>query len=157
MQSITSTCPACKTKYRVSVLQLRVAQGKVCCFKCSNTFNAYLCMSNKYKPQQIHNAPLLSSATVHQSKQTNHPILEIFESKSNSSNIDLRTYLNNTHYIHPQHDTPKLQHTLRLYPRKGQYRPKKTSFPLLIIAIFCFISLGLLILIVLAYTLIGIG
>lgn len=157
MQSITSTCPVCEAKYQISVLQLRIAQGKVCCFKCSNTFNAYLCMSDTYKTEHIPNVNQPNMHRIRHSKSCTHPLLEIFESKSNSSNIDLQTYLNNTHYIPSQHVTPKLQHTLRLHPLKGQYQPKKTSFPMLIITILCIIVLGLSIVVSLAYTLIGIG
>ncbi|WP_228285050.1 hypothetical protein [Acinetobacter rathckeae] len=114
-------------------------------------------MLDTYKPKHL---PHLHQPNIHRirhSKSFTHPILDIFESKSNSSNIDLQTYLNNTHYIPSQHVTPKLQHTLRLHPLKGQYQPKKTSLPMLIIAILCIIVLGLSIVVGLAYTLIGIG
>ncbi len=33
-------CPNCFTKYKVSVAQLTVARGMVCCAKCSTNFNA---------------------------------------------------------------------------------------------------------------------
>lgn len=157
MQSITSTCTRCKTKYRVSVLQLRIAQGKVCCFKCSHTFNAYRCMSDQYKLQQIQTIAEQNQDKIEKSKTHHHPMLDIFESKSNSSNIDLQTYLNNTHYLYPQHITPNSQHTLKLHPLKGHYRPKKSSFPLLIVALFWITLFGLFILVGLTYLLIGIG
>ncbi len=35
-------CPECKTIYKVSVTQLTVAQGMVCCPRCDTTFNALL-------------------------------------------------------------------------------------------------------------------
>ena len=40
MSDKQTSCPKCLTIYKVSVAQLTVAQGMVCCPKCSMTFNA---------------------------------------------------------------------------------------------------------------------
>ncbi|HJE54435.1 MAG TPA: DUF3426 domain-containing protein, partial [Acinetobacter pseudolwoffii] len=33
-------CPTCSTTYKVTVAQLTIAQGMVCCPKCTTSFNA---------------------------------------------------------------------------------------------------------------------
>ena len=40
MSNKQTFCPSCSTTYRISVAQLTISQGMVCCAKCSHTFNA---------------------------------------------------------------------------------------------------------------------
>lgn len=112
-------CPSCQTTYRVSVPQLTVAQGMVCCPKCDTNFNALL---NLIKPESINSSQLEreQKQDYQQPNTSNHPAgttgfdrhttlnpsnqnnysheteaLEIFDRKIENSHIDLRTYLNN--------------------------------------------------------------
>ncbi|MBF7682710.1 hypothetical protein I2F27_05095 [Acinetobacter sp. B5B] len=155
MLSITSICPSCKTRYRVSVLQLRIAQGNVNCFKCAKNFNAYHCISDQYKPKRTPQTTDLHLDNLPQ--HNDHPTLEIFNHKSNASNISLQTYLNNTSYTPSESLTQKRQYPIKISPFKGLYRPKKFSFSMFMISIISVLFLGLSILIALAYSLIGIG
>lgn len=104
-------CPECTTIYKVSVAQLTMAQGMVCCPKCFNNFNALLHLveldlqQKSMTPVQVEGAPLhhdyeheVSDYVVARSyQQTN--LLDIFDRKVEHSNIDLHTYLNNLNYF----------------------------------------------------------
>lgn len=100
-------CPECRTVYKVSVTQLTVAQGMVCCAKCSHNFNA---LSNLVKLPQIpeSESPLSGSGLNtydHDTAFNTHifdekDVLAIFERKIANSNIDFRTYLNNLNMIY---------------------------------------------------------
>lgn len=94
-------CPNCDSIYKVSVTQLTVAQGMVCCPKCNAEFNALLHLiqpsstfssidevSNHITSQQQDQLN-----TLHTQNEIN--LLDIFERKTEDSNINLRTYLNN--------------------------------------------------------------
>lgn len=97
MQHIKVLCPKCKTQYFVSIMQLTVATGKVCCCKCTAEFNAYEHLSSS----NIHlkHKPIEKSFQEHQvCVQTS----KIFEAKANNSNIDLQTYLNSSQNIQPE-------------------------------------------------------
>lgn len=93
MQSIKTACPHCQKRYTVSVLKLRVAQGHVTCATCHHVFNAYRQMlsSNIKTHIAIETAP---PTRLTHPVLSNHEALQIFETKTKSSNIDLQTYLN---------------------------------------------------------------
>ena len=105
MSDKQTKCPKCQSVYKVTVAQLTVAQGMVCCPKCDNTFNALSHLVFAY-PQnknsvtsQLHHIQNHSfvQATA-ELAQTQH-ILDIFQRKAEHSNIDLKTYLNNLNYF----------------------------------------------------------
>lgn len=105
-------CPNCFTKYKVSVAQLTVARGMVCCAKCSTNFNAltHLVVEKDQpsstttvsafnldnKNSQSHQ---ITAETFMTSQQTEPHLLDIFDRKVENSNIDLKTYLNNLNYF----------------------------------------------------------
>ena len=92
-------CPNCETLYKISVTQLTISQGMVCCAKCSAEFNALVHLIIEPKePEEI----LLSSQHSPYTEQLNFEdfaseenVLDIFNRKIEGSNINLRTYLNN--------------------------------------------------------------
>lgn len=100
MSEKQTCCPNCSSIYKVTVTQLTVAQGMVCCPKCTAEFNALLHLvqpksSNTDLPQPVETAlhhanPF--SVTRHSNEQH---LLDIFDRKTDNSNINLRTYLNN--------------------------------------------------------------
>lgn len=97
MQHIKVLCPKCQTQYFVSIMQLTVATGKVCCCKCTAEFNAYEHLSSanihlKHKPTEK------SFKESHVAVQTS----KIFEAKATNSNIDLQTYLNSSQTVQPE-------------------------------------------------------
>ena len=102
------------TTYKVTVAQLTVAQGLVCCPKCDTSFNAlsHLVTEQKTKTDAVTNS--VSDEEINQgiSETTpqlyqnfdhtsllHHQALEIFDRKIENSNIDLKTYLNNLNYF----------------------------------------------------------
>lgn len=105
-------CPNCFTKYKVSVAQLTVARGMVCCAKCSTNFNAltHLVVEKDQpsstttvsafnldnKNSQSHQ---ITAETFMASQHTEPHLLDIFDRKVENSNIDLKTYLNNLNYF----------------------------------------------------------
>ena len=105
MSDKQTKCPECQTVYKVSVAQLTVAQGMVCCPKCDNTFNAlshlvfaYLQNKNSVTSQLHHIQNHSFVQATAELAQTQH-ILDIFQRKVEHSNIDLKTYLNNLNYF----------------------------------------------------------
>lgn len=97
MSEKQTRCPNCSTIYRVSVTQLTVAQGMVCCPKCFAEFNALLYL---YQPQVLEaekypTEPLFFDEPILKIKAEEQHIFEIFDRKIENSNINLRTYLNN--------------------------------------------------------------
>lgn len=118
MSNKQTFCPTCSTTYKVTVAQLTVAQGMVCCPKCSTSFNAlsYLVaarttnasiatgsstiISNSSTTPQINiaNFNFEDQPPQAQSEQP-RTLLDIFEDKVENSNIDLKTYLNNLNYF----------------------------------------------------------
>lgn len=117
MSNKQTFCPTCSTTYKVTVAQLTVAQGMVCCPKCSTAFNAlsYLVADNASKavaatesrsvnPEfsaapQINVSNLNFENALQQSNEQPRKLLDIFEDKAENSNIDLKTYLNNLNYF----------------------------------------------------------
>lgn len=99
MNEKQTRCPKCLTVYKVSLTQLTVAQGMVCCPKCNLNFNALTNLVNVEQPETVN-----SSALAHGSMQTRYMthshVLDIFDQKVENSNIDLLTYLNNLNYFH---------------------------------------------------------
>lgn len=106
-------CPSCLTTYNVTVAQLTIAQGMVCCPKCDSSFNAltHLLTAEKEISSSVtitstHNTLPLNSISSHADHDANftspafrYSILKIFEQKVENSNIDLKTYLNNLNYF----------------------------------------------------------
>lgn len=92
-------CPNCETVYKVSVTQLTLSQGMVCCPKCSAEFNAllHLVVQPKQSDDLEHasqRSPYSQSLSFEQyASETD--VLDIFDRKTEGSNINLRTYLNN--------------------------------------------------------------
>lgn len=130
-------CPKCTTTYKVSVAQLTVAQGMVCCPKCSHNFNA---LKNLVRIEVIEQpAPSLDNIEEHLHNDDNFHaprelfteekhLLDIFERKVEQSNINLRTYLNNLNYFSTEpidqlpslnladaDARPKLRHNVKSY------------------------------------------
>lgn len=118
MSNKQTICPSCATTYRVSVAQLTISQGMVCCPKCANTFNALshlvdvqndtvqMFNQNEKKPTPISAEPidvvqinLEADQAVIEADTYSHSLLTIFDQKVENSNIDLRTYLNNLNYF----------------------------------------------------------
>lgn len=116
MSDKLTNCPTCSTTYKVTVPQLTVAQGMVCCPKCSTSFNALShlvvekALSFSTPPPQ--SSPQKQPATIHvndfniepviyndETKTSTHPLLRLFDQKVEHSNIDLKTYLNNLNYF----------------------------------------------------------
>lgn len=105
MSEKQTRCPTCSTVYKVSVTQLTVAQGMVCCPKCSTEFNALVYLVEAQSLAATPTSPNTSAANVQNNKdqqqamlQEQH-VLDIFERKIEHSNINLRTYLNNLNYF----------------------------------------------------------
>ena len=74
-------CPTCKTTYKVSVPQLTVAQGMVCCPKCETNFNALLNLL-----QSGQHSPNVPTAKLTQSHHdTNEPSDSIHSEESIAS------------------------------------------------------------------------
>lgn len=103
MSDKQTRCPQCLTLYRVSVMQLTVAGGEVCCAKCSTQFNALLHLNEISSTENDITAlnsvtqPIFSQfptgdATTFELEKNN--ITDFFNRKIQNSNIDLRTYLN---------------------------------------------------------------
>lgn len=84
-------CPQCHTIYKVTTIQLTVAQGMVCCAKCLATFNA-LTQLVDLAPSQI-NAQKATTPIAPLSP------FNIFQAKVEHSDIDLECYLNHLSYL----------------------------------------------------------
>lgn len=113
MSEKQTCCPNCFTKYKVSVAQLTVARGMVCCAKCSTNFNAlsHLVVEKEEafslpqatpsldpaKQTSLSNA-FIKEQFITEQKPVKH-LLDIFDRKVENSNIDLKTYLNNLNYF----------------------------------------------------------
>lgn len=98
-------CPECSTLYAVSITQLSIAQGRVCCAKCHYEFNALLHLAH---PTSVDYSTSSENAHVsHQPQSEQKPyILEIFNRKIEHSNIDLYTYLNTLNHFNPNTISP---------------------------------------------------
>ncbi|NNH87635.1 DUF3426 domain-containing protein [Acinetobacter terrae] len=146
-------CPNCFTKYKVSVAQLTVARGMVCCAKCSTNFNAltYLVVE---KDQSSSTTSTSSSNFDDKNPQSNESsaetlmagqppkqhLLDIFDRKVENSNIDLKTYLNNLNYFStdPIGTYPALN-----WSEKSEQENKKSSWNYVLWGVvnLCLISL----------------
>lgn len=125
MSEKQTRCPNCTTIYRVSVTQLTVAQGMVCCPKCSAEFNALLYL---YQPQVIEEEEYPSEALffdqpILKMKAEEQHIFEIFDRKIEKSNINLRTYLNNINTL----NNDPIAHYPSLNLALSQYSPEYRS------------------------------
>ena len=118
MSNKQTFCPTCATTYKVTVAQLTMAQGMVCCPKCSTSFNAlsYLVAAKalmpeaaaalelrdpniQYEPQAIDISKLNLQNELQSAAEQPRKLLDLFEDKVENSNIDLKTYLNNLNYF----------------------------------------------------------
>ncbi len=99
MNEKQTRCPKCLTVYKVSLTQLTVAQGMVCCPKCNLNFNALTNLVNIELPEAT-NSSVLADGSIQTRYMTHSHVLDIFDQKVENSNIDLLTYLNNLNYFH---------------------------------------------------------
>jgi predicted Zn finger-like uncharacterized protein len=100
MSDKQTRCPNCSTIYKVSVTQLTVAEGMVCCPKCDSEFNALLHLFFISKDKidfsvDSSSNPIPNHQDEFEEPKTEQHILDIFDRKITNSNITLRTYLNN--------------------------------------------------------------
>lgn len=131
MNKKQTQCPECTTIYKVSVAQLTLAQGMVCCPKCSYNFNGLLNLVEINTPQTVPEAAKaallhhdyeheVSDHVLAKSYSQQH-VLDIFDRKIEHSNIDLHTYLNNLNYFssEPIYQFPRLKRCVsELHPPK---------------------------------------
>lgn len=106
MSEKQTRCPKCSTAYKVTLSQLSVAQGMVCCPKCVINFNA---LTNLLESETSEVVPIPSNRSLFSSIQPDSSfaekqmqILSIFDQKIENSNIDLLTYLNNLNYFNTE-------------------------------------------------------
>ncbi|MBU3848079.1 MAG: DUF3426 domain-containing protein [Candidatus Acinetobacter avistercoris] len=139
MSEKQTRCPNCSTIYRVSVTQLTVAQGMVCCPKCFAEFNALLYL---YQPQALEEKkyptePLFFDEPILKIKAEEQHIFEIFDRKIENSNINLRTYLNN---INTYNNDP-ITHYPSLNLSFSQYTKENNSKGMLYYVVWSIINL----------------
>lgn len=106
MSEKQTRCPKCSTLYKVTLSQLSVAQGMVCCPKCVINFNA---LTNLLESDTNDTIPSPANRSLFSSIQPDSSfvekqmqILSIFDQKIENSNIDLLTYLNNLNYFNTE-------------------------------------------------------
>lgn len=109
MSDKQTRCPHCLTLYKVSVIQLTVAGGEVCCAKCSTQFNALLnLVESKTDDAATTEQPRAVTQPIFQRiireeqgyfKLEKQNLADFFNRKIKNSNIDLRTYLNTLNFI----------------------------------------------------------
>ncbi|MFW1858143.1 hypothetical protein A7P53_03060 [Acinetobacter defluvii] len=109
MSDKQTRCPNCLTLYKVSVMQLTIAEGMVCCPKCSTEFNALLNLVqisinlDQDPPLTAKDAQVsfnqLPTGDLSQFNIGHEAITEFFNRKIQNSNIDLRTYLNTLKFV----------------------------------------------------------
>src|SRR5215813_12816363 len=126
MSDKQTRCPNCATIYKVTVTQLTVAQGMVCCPKCGAEFNALLnlyqakldVVSPSSQNQAFDNTPV-----VMMDYPAEKHVLDIFDRKIESSNINLRTYLNNINSFNhdPIAHFPSLNLSAHQYTSSNRY------------------------------------
>ncbi len=112
MSDKLTNCPTVLLHIKYTVPQLTVAQGMVCCPKCSTSFNALshlvvdkaLSLStpsakrsqNSSKTKTIDvNQYNIDHSAIKEPEAPTHALLKLFDQKVENSNIDLKTYLNN--------------------------------------------------------------
>ena len=134
MSDKQTRCPNCSTIYKVTVTQLTVAQGMVCCPKCCAEFNALLNL-NRPKDETVQQPPLGRVfdhvPMVLEDHPTENHVLDIFDRKPQSSNINLKTYLNNLNTFNndPLTQFPALNLSSGQHHADSKYS-KKNSFVL---------------------------
>lgn len=134
MSEKQTRCPNCSSIYKVSVTQLTVAQGMVCCPKCTAEFNALL---HLVQPKiSSSDAPQLAEAMLQQGNalsishnQNEQHLLDIFDRKIENSNINLRTYLNNLNSLNhePLANFPALNLSADKSVSSEQYIKRKST------------------------------
>ncbi|MEQ1367941.1 DUF3426 domain-containing protein [Acinetobacter schindleri] len=114
MSDKRTLCPTCSTIYKVTVAQLTIAQGMVCCPKCTTSFNALSHLVTEPQPSATDTPPEANVESLSPAQATSqfdadlynskissrlNNLLHIFDEKVENSNIDLKTYLNNLNYF----------------------------------------------------------
>lgn len=105
MSEKQTRCPKCSTVYKVTLSQLSVAQGMVCCPKCVINFNALtnlLETDSEATPAPVNRSLFSSIQSDSSFAEKQMQILRIFDQKIENSNIDLLTYLNNLNYFNTE-------------------------------------------------------
>lgn len=104
MSDKLTNCPTCFTTYKVTVPQLTVAQGMVCCPKCSTSFNAlsHLVVDKalSFSTPEPENAPQKNTNTIINVSEFNntltpvtveetptHHLLKLFDQKVENSRV----------------------------------------------------------------------
>lgn len=107
MNNKQTRCPNCQRLYKVTVPQLTVAQGMVCCPKCLHRFNAILHLRVQEQPTpRLVDTPAVAEPRIFFNRFKTLPVgtpppgLEILTRCIENSNLDLRNYLNNLNYFH---------------------------------------------------------
>ena len=147
MNEKQTRCPKCLTVYKVSLMQLTIAQGMVCCPKCTLNFNALTNLVNVETQEKNQNFTFSGGSAASRYIPQSH-ILDIFNQKITNSNIDLLTYLNNLNYFHnePIDALPNLNladQSLTIEPQNSKkrswlYYTLWSSANLVLILIFAF-------------------
>ncbi|MFT4020969.1 MAG: hypothetical protein QM666_05555, partial [Acinetobacter sp.] len=107
MSDMQTECPTCHQCYQVSPVQLTIAKGMVCCGFCQQKFNAYFCLNFSSPHESVAILTPASHITSDHARlslnneiKIRHPDLDIFQRKTETSNIDLRTFLNNNQHLY---------------------------------------------------------
>lgn len=141
MSEKQTRCPNCLTIYRVSVTQLTVAQGMVCCPKCSAEFNAllYLYQSQVIEEEEYPSEALFFEQPALKIKAKEQHVFEIFDRKIEKSNINLRTYLNNINTLNNE----PIAHYPSLNLALSQYSPEYRTKGILYYVVWSIVNLML--------------
>lgn len=157
MNDKQTRCPNCLSCYKVTVPQLTVAHGRVCCPKCQFNFNAlsYLLPTASNSAQDTTPNPALTQDPSDPQKYSflnrmqssadaeEQHVLDIFKRKVKHSDLDLQGYLNHLNYYehHPVYYYP----ALNLSKSRSQHiSPKKSSGKLTYYLAWSLINTGLI-------------
>lgn len=98
MSDKQTQCPECSTVYKVTLPQLTVAQGMVCCPKCDVDFNALSHLVEMENNDALNDQDAFQFAHQHKAIKnfsfSNQNILEIFDRKLHDSDLNFQSYLN---------------------------------------------------------------
>lgn len=98
MSDKQTQCPECLTVYKVTLPQLTVAQGMVCCPKCDVDFNALSHLIETTNNKAPNNQDAFQFAHQHKTIKSfafsDQNILEIFDRKLDHSDVTFQHYLN---------------------------------------------------------------
>lgn len=98
MSDKQTQCPECLTVYKVTLPQLTVAQGMVCCPKCDVDFNALSHLIETANDDVPNEQDAFQFAHQHKTIKSfsfsDQNILEIFDRKLSDSDLNFQSYLN---------------------------------------------------------------